>query len=109
MRFPWIFKQEQKKNNTCTESNSHPVTGSEVHMYLFDVFHEKNVTSKIEALRRIRNIMELNGKLHSKIEEQLHLKFDNDKKCLDMMQPTTHICLFRSIINHHNNRVNKSV
>ena len=109
MRFPWIFRQDQKKNKTCTESNPHPVTGSEVHMCLFDVFHEKNVTSKIEALRRIGNITELNGKFNSKIEEKLHLKFDNDKKCLDMMQPTTHICLFRSIINHNNNRVNKNV
>ena len=52
------------------------------------------MTCKIDALRRIENITELNGKFNSKIEEQLHLKFDNDKKCFDMMQPTTHIYLF---------------
>ena len=49
----------------------------------------------------------MNGKFNSEIEEQLHLKFNNDKKFLNMMQPTTHIYLFRSIINHHNNRLNK--
>ena len=73
MPFPWIFKQEQKKNETCTESNPHPVTGSEVHICFFNKFHEKNMTFKIEALRRIGYITELNGKFNPKIEEQLHL------------------------------------
>ena len=49
----------------------------------------------------------MNGKFNSEIEEQLHLKFNNDKKFLNMMQPTTHIYLFRSIVNHHNNRLSK--
>ena len=105
--FPWIPKQEQQKNKTCTESNTHLVSGSDVHLCLFDKFHERNTTSKIEVLRRIGNITELNGKFNSEIEEQLHLKFDNDKIFLNMMRPTTHIYLFRSIINHHNNRLNK--
>ena len=73
MPFPWIFKQERRKNETCTESNPHPVTGSEVHMCFFNKFHEKNMTFKIEALRRIGYITELNGKFNPKIEEQLHL------------------------------------
>ena len=49
----------------------------------------------------------MNRKFNSEIEEQLHLKFDNEKNFLNMMQPTIHIYLFRSIINHHNNRLNK--
>ena len=108
--FPWIFKREQQKNETCTESNTHAVTGGDVDKFrqisinfLFNKFHERNTTSKIDALRRIGNIPELNGKFNSEIEEQLHLKCDNDKKLLNMMQPTTHMYLFRSIINHHNN------
>ena len=103
--FPWIFKREQQKNDTCTESNTHTVTGSDVHLFLFDIFHERNTMSKTEALIRIGYIPESNGKFNSEIEEQLHLKFDNDKKFLNMMQPATHIYLFRSIINHHNNRL----
>ena len=71
--FPWIFKQDQQKNETCTESNTHPVASSDV--LLFEI----NTTSKIEALRRIGNIPELNGKFNSEIKEQLHLKFDSDK------------------------------
>ena len=57
--FPWIFKQEQQKNEACTESNTHPVTGSDVHLCFFNKFHERNTTSKIEALRRTGNIPEL--------------------------------------------------
>ena len=85
--FPWIAKQEQQKNKTCTERNTHPVSGRDVHLCLFDKFHERNTTSKIEVLRRIGNITELNGKFNSEIEEQLQLKFDNDKIFLNMMQP----------------------
>ena len=29
--FPWIAKQEQQKNETFTESNTHPVTGSDIY------------------------------------------------------------------------------
>ena len=79
---PWIFKQEQQKKATCTESNIYPVTGSNVHLCLFDKFHERNATSKIEALRHIGNITELNEKFNSEVEEQLYLKFDIDKKFL---------------------------
>ena len=69
-------------------------------MCLFDKFQERNATTKIEALRSNGNITESNGKFSSEIEEQLHLKFDNDKKVSNIMQPTTHIYLFRSIINY---------
>ena len=69
--FSWIFKQEQK-NETCTGSNTRPVTDIDVHLCLFDKFHERNTTSNIEALRRNGNITELNGKFNSQIEEQLH-------------------------------------
>ena len=102
--FPWFFKREQQKNETCTERNTRPVTGSDVHLCFFNKFRERNTNSKIQALRSIGNIPELNGNL---IQTQLQLKFDNDKNFLNMMQPATHIYLFRSIINHHNNRLNE--
>ena len=66
--FPWIFKREQQKNETSTESNTHAVIVSDVHLFLFDKFHERNTTSKIEALRRIGNIPELNEKFNSEID-----------------------------------------
>ena len=54
--FPWIFKQEQQKNRTCTESNIHPVTASDFHLCLFNKFRERNTTSNIEVLTRIGSI-----------------------------------------------------
>ena len=62
----------------------------------------------MEALRRITNIPQLNALFNSKIEEQLHLKFESDQKFLDMITPITHIYLFRSILNHHNEEINKT-
>ena len=43
------------------KKDAHPVTGSDAHLCLFDKFHERNSSSKIEALRRIANIPQLNG------------------------------------------------
>ena len=60
--FPWIFKQEQQKNELYTEINTHPVTGNDAHLCLFDKFQERNTTTKIEALRSNGNITESNGK-----------------------------------------------
>ena len=48
MYFPWVFKQEQQKNETCSENNTHPVTNSDVHFCLFDKFHERNTTPKLK-------------------------------------------------------------
>ena len=62
------FKREQQKNETCTEPNTRPVTGSDVHLCFFDKFRERNTTSKIETLRRMGNIPELNGNLIQKLK-----------------------------------------
>ena len=96
------FKQSHFKKD------AHSVTGSDVHLCLFDKFHERNSSSEIEALRRIGNIPELNGPFNSEIEEQLYLQFHSDKKFLNMMAPITHIYLFRSKLNHHNEEINKT-
>ena len=95
------------KNTRREIKDAHPVTGSDAHLCLFDKFHERNSSSEIKALRRIGNIPKLNGLFNSEIEEQLHLKFDSDKKFLNMMTPITHIYLFRSILNHLNEEINK--
>ena len=90
------------------KKNAHPVTGSDVHLCLYDKFLERNSSSEIQALHRIGNIPELNGLFSSEIEEQLHLKFDSDKTFLNMMTPIIHIYLFRSVLNHHNEEINKT-
>ena len=80
----------------------HLVAGSDIHLCLFGKFHERNSSSEIEVLRPIGNIPELNSLFNSEIEGQFHLKFDNDKKFLNMMIPIAHIYLYRSILNHPN-------
>ena len=68
------FKQEQHNNVTYTESNTRPVSGSDLHLCIFDKFHERNMTSKILALTSIRNIPELSGKFNSENWKSISLK-----------------------------------
>ena len=72
----------------------HPVTGTDIRLCLFDIFHESNTSSEIESLRKIWCVLELNRMFNSKVEEQPHLKFDSNKKFLYMMTPINHIYLF---------------
>ena len=78
--FPWMPNTSSTSKQSNFKKDAHPVTGSDAHLCLFDKFHGRNSSSEIEALRRSGNIPELNGLFNSKIEEQLHLKFDSDKK-----------------------------
>ena len=79
---------------TKIEGNVHPITGSDVHLCLFDRLHEGNSSSDIEYLRRINNIPQLNSVANSQVQEQLHLRFDKNKSFLNMMKPANHIFLF---------------
>ena len=65
-------------------------------------------SSEIESLRKAGCVHELNGMFNSKVEEQLYLKLDSNKKFLNMMTPINHIYLFRSIINYHNSNKNSN-
>ena len=91
---------------TEAERNVHPITGSDIHLYLFDRFHEGNSSSDIEYLCRINNTPQLNSVVNSQTQEQLHLRFDKNKSFLNMMKPANHIFLFRSIINYYNIKKN---
>ena len=77
---------------------------------MFDRFHEgnSNTSSEIESFKKIGCVLELNGMFNSEVEEQLHLKFDSNKKLLNMTTPINHIYLFRSIIDYHNNNKKNS-
>ena len=98
MSFPWIYLHHQSKiptNDARQECHEvHPVTGTDIRLCLFDRFHEGNTSSEIESLRKTGCVLELNGMFNSKVEEQLHLKFDCNKKFLNMMTPIKHIYLF---------------
>ena len=99
VNFPWM--SSTNKALTKIERNVHPITGSEIHLCLFDRFHEGNSASDIEYFRKINNIPQLNSVVSSQVQEQLHLRFDKNKSFLNMMKPTNYIFLFRSIINYY--------
>ena len=103
----------QYSNHKLSDNNEyqshHPITNSEIHLCLFDRFHENNTSSEIESLRKIGCVLGLKGMFNSQVKEQLHLQFDSNKKFLNMMTPVTHIYLFRSILDHHNINKNKTV
>ena len=45
---------------------------------------------------------------NNQMEEHMHLKFDSNKKFLNIMTPVTRIYLFRSILDNHNVSKNKT-
>ena len=104
VNFPWMSTTNKPLKEI--EGNVHPITGSDIHLCLFDRFHEGNSSSDIEYLRRINNIPQLNSVVNSQVQEQLHLRFDKNKSFLNMMKPANHIFLFRSIINYYNIKQN---
>ena len=110
--FPRICQHHQSKiptNNARQECHQvHLVTGTDIRLCLFDRFHESNTSLEIESLRKIGCVLELNGMFNSEVEEQLHLKFDSNKRFLNMMTPINHIYLFRSIIDYHNSNKNSN-
>ena len=55
------------ETNTQEEQKNHPVTGSAVRLTLFGRFHESNTCNRVEALRRIRCIKELQGKFNGEV------------------------------------------
>ena len=72
LSFPWILQEyanNQYNNHKLSDNNEyqfhHPVTNSDVHLCLFDHFHEKNASSKLESLRKIGCVLELKGVFNS--------------------------------------------
>ena len=100
VNFTWMSTTNEPLNKI--EGNVHPITGSNIHLCLFDRFHEGSSSSDIEYLRRINNIPQLNSVVNSQVQEQLHLHFGKNKSFLNVMKLANHIFLFRSIIHYYN-------
>ena len=72
LSFPWILQEHpnnQYSNHKLSDNNEyqshHPITNSDVHLCLFDHFHEKNASSELESLRKIGCVLELKGMFNS--------------------------------------------
>ena len=60
--FPWILRNRKLSDNNGYQSHL-PITNSDVHLCLFDRFHENNTSSEIESLRKIGCVLEFKGML----------------------------------------------
>ena len=76
-----------------TNSNCHPVVGSNVRLSLFDIFHQGNTKNNTKGC-----VTELRGSIGSKAAEQLHRSFKKDKHFLNQTTPVNHIFVFCSVI-----------
>ena len=103
--FPFLEDNRPAELDVISQ-DSHPVTGSNVRLSLFDIFHQGNTKSDAESLRRIGCVRELKGNLNSQAAEQLHHSFNKDKHFLNQMNPVNHIFMFRSIIDLRNEAKN---
>ena len=85
--------------------DSHPVTGSNIQLALFDTFHQGNAKHEVESLWRIGCSQEVKGILHSEVAEQLHHSLNKSRHFLNQMKPGNHIFMLRSLIELHNDTV----
>ena len=101
----WLDNSKKVANSSNTEM-AHPVTGSEVHLCLFDRLHERNVKKEDEVLRRVTHVRQLKGLVNTQTQEQLNNFYNKDSHFLNSMKPVNHIFLFRSNIDFRNEKVN---
>eukprot|EP00112_Aurelia_sp_Birch-Aquarium-sp1_P023783 Seg7227.2 transcript_id=Seg7227.2/GoldUCD/mRNA.D3Y31 product="HMG domain-containing protein 3" protein_id=Seg7227.2/GoldUCD/D3Y31 len=106
LSFPWLA-DESPVDNDVNDTSCHPVTGSDVRMSLFDVFHQGNTCNEKESLRRIACVKELKGVLNSQVCEQTHRSFNFNMNFLNRMTPVRHIFLFRTLIHLRNETKNR--
>ena len=76
--FPFLEDNRPAELDVISQ-DSHPVTGSNVQLSLYDIFHQRNTKSDAESLCRIGYVKEVKGNLNRRAAEQLHHSFDKDK------------------------------
>nr|XP_002732550.1 PREDICTED: uncharacterized protein LOC100376916 [Saccoglossus kowalevskii] len=99
VHLPWLYGRQQS-------SQGNHVLGDDVHLCLYDVFHQQNTSKEEEVLRRISNIPELHGIVNSQVAEQIHNSRKRDIHFLNTMGATTHIFILMNVIHSHNMKVN---
>lgn len=102
INLPWLLERKREP-----DLDGHPITGSAEHYALYDKLHESNAKDEKDLLRRINLVPELVGHLNSQVAEQFFAKMERNNYFLNMMSPTTQICVIRSIIHHSNERINQ--
>ena len=108
-KFSLPFLQQYNQHNHTLGCECHPITGSSDHYSLFDWFHEGNVKSSIEYLRRSSLVTELAGSIDTQTAEQFFSSLKRDIYFVNEMQPVRHLFLCRLIFHLHNEKVNKKL
>ncbi|XP_049339463.1 uncharacterized protein LOC125804568 [Astyanax mexicanus] len=98
VNLPWLVNKKP-----VPDKNAHPLTGSSEHYALYDRFHEANSKDVREVLRKLELVPELCGWVNSQCAEQLFSGMKKNNHFLNMMTPSSHVFLMRSILNHYNN------
>ncbi len=100
----WLKVKQPEKDPTC-----HPLSGSSEHYALYDRFHEYNTKYPKDGLRRVNLVPELSGWLNTQTAEQLFTGMWKNNYFMNMLTPSAHVLLMRSIIHHYNKSKNESV
>ena len=74
---------------------------------LYDRFHETNTVREAEIVRRVTLSPYLNGLVNTQVAEQLHRSTVHSKVFLNMMSSSTHIIMFRNLVDSRNIVINK--
>ncbi len=104
MNLTWLKVKQPEKDPTC-----HPLSGSSEHYSLYDRFHEYNTKDQKDGLRRVNLVPELSGWLNTQTAEQLFAGMRKNNYFMNMLTPSAHVFLMRSIIHHYNKSKNESV
>ena len=80
-------------------SDGHPVTGSLIHLGLFNRFHKTNASKPKKNSSAHHKCAQLNGILKTQLEEQLNFSVNKDTRFISQMKPINHLFLFCCIMN----------
>lgn len=97
----WLKVKQFEKDPT-----SHALSGSSEHYALYDCFHEYNTKDPKDGLRRVDLVPELSGWLNTQTAEQLFAGIRKKYYFMNMLTPSAHVFLMRSIIHHYNKSKN---
>ncbi|KAG9269343.1 hypothetical protein AMEX_G16367 [Astyanax mexicanus] len=98
---PWLNVKKDPPDD-----NGHPATGAAEHYALYDTFHQYNTKEEKDVLRQIKHVPQLCGWLNSQTAEQLFSGMRKNNYFMNLLTPTSHIFLMRSILHHHNEKKN---
>ena len=73
---------------------------------LADRFHQTNLSSEKDLLRRVSFVKQLAGRVNTQIQEQLFREMGRNAYFLTQLRPDNYLLLLRLIVNFHNTNVN---